>query len=104
MPAFTKVCLASDVASGDMKIYEVAGFTHDILVANVEGVIHATADRCPHEGLSFTDGTLEENMLTCSAHGYEFDIVTGQCTHEKKLCVFRYKVEIQGGWVCIGLF
>jgi nitrite reductase/ring-hydroxylating ferredoxin subunit len=46
-------------------------------VYHVGGRLHAVADVCPHAGAVLSDGELEGPVLTCPAHGSQFDVCTG---------------------------
>jgi nitrite reductase/ring-hydroxylating ferredoxin subunit len=48
-----------------------------IVVFRVGKRLCAVFDACPHAQASLADGTLEGSILTCRAHGSQFDIVTG---------------------------
>ncbi|NUQ34198.1 MAG: Rieske (2Fe-2S) protein [Planctomycetaceae bacterium] len=48
-----------------------------VLLANVDGVIVAYENRCPHQGVPLSKGALEGGQLTCSAHRWCFDLRTG---------------------------
>jgi nitrite reductase/ring-hydroxylating ferredoxin subunit len=49
-----------------------------ILITNVEGEIHAVANRCGDTPLPLQFGTLDGAELRCSWHGCRYDIRTGK--------------------------
>ena len=50
----------------------------EILLANVEGRIHAMSNRCGHMNAPLSDGTLKGNVVVCAFHSARFDVATGK--------------------------
>src|SRR6266576_2524260 len=101
---------ASAIAVGERKIVEIAG--RSIGVFNVNGKFIAVLNVCPHELAPVcavaVGGTTEKSrpaeyryaregeILRCPWHGWEFDLLSGQClTDARKLK--QYEVEVRGG-------
>jgi toluene monooxygenase system ferredoxin subunit len=74
--AFRKVATLDELWDGEMTVLEIEG--HVVLLVNVDGIIQAYADSCPHLGTRLSQGSLQRNVLTCATHGWEFDACTGQ--------------------------
>ena len=51
---------------------------YHVLVARVDGALHAIEDACPHSGESLCRGHIEDGAVVCPAHGWAIDLVTGQ--------------------------
>jgi HEAT repeat protein/nitrite reductase/ring-hydroxylating ferredoxin subunit len=64
-----------ELARGTMKAVQ-AGDT-EILVANIDGKIHAIRNTCTHQGCKLSKGTLEGDAVRCACHGSVFDLNTG---------------------------
>jgi phenylpropionate dioxygenase-like ring-hydroxylating dioxygenase large terminal subunit len=47
---------------------------------SVDGVPHASLDRCPHLGASLSAGRIENDHIVCPFHGFRYD-GDGRCTH-----------------------
>ncbi len=45
---------------------------------DVEGVVRAAADHCPHRGVALSVGGIQDGHLQCPFHGFEFDS-SGKC-------------------------
>jgi naphthalene 1,2-dioxygenase system ferredoxin subunit len=50
----------------------------DVLLANVDGGILATDDRCPHMSAPLSLGTLSGCVVDCPLHSGRFDLCTGE--------------------------
>jgi len=92
-----RVCPADEVAPGQMKGFAVDSIEWPVLVANVDGVLHATSSVCPHEDVSLLEGALAAGCITCPGHAYEFDLASGRCAHDSALTLFRFKTTIVDG-------
>jgi nitrite reductase/ring-hydroxylating ferredoxin subunit len=60
---------------GTMTAIDVDGVR--VAVANVDGVLHAFPDLCPHRQCSLSEGTIVGAVVTCPCHESQFDVTTG---------------------------
>ena len=51
-----------------------------VAIYQIDGAIHAVADRCPHAGALLSEGELCGRQITCPRHGSQFDVCTGERT------------------------
>lgn len=56
---------------GLFRAFQVEGV--DIVMANVGGELRAFASRCPHQGGSLNRAHLEEKVLICPWHQWQFE-------------------------------
>lgn len=49
----------------------------EIALFNLEGNIYGLENVCPHQGGPVGEGDIEEGVVTCPWHGWQFDITTG---------------------------
>jgi nitrite reductase/ring-hydroxylating ferredoxin subunit len=75
-PVYRRVCGTANVAPGRMTAVDVEG--QAILIANVEGQIHAVTNRCGETPLPLQFGTLDGAELRCPWHGCRYDVRTGK--------------------------
>lgn len=47
-------------------------------LANVDGVVHAVDNNCPHGGGPLAKGTLNGRELTCPWHAWRWDVTSGR--------------------------
>lgn len=57
--------------------------------------LRAYQDVCPHKGVPLTDGDLDDGILVCGVHLWEFDVVTGDSVNPcgEKLVGFPCRVN-----------
>ena len=75
MDRFVTVARSRDVPPGTMRAVQV-GQT-PILLANVDGIVHACGGWCTHRGAPLDEGNLWEATVSCPYHGGQFDVQTG---------------------------
>lgn len=71
-----RVAEAGEPAEG--RVRTVHAGTAAICLTRHEGTVGALDNRCPHQGGPLGEGTIENGLLRCPWHGYDYDPVTGQ--------------------------
>jgi len=74
-----------------------------VLLVNVDGAVCAYEDRCRHKGVKLSEGRLEGTVLTCAAHGWQYDARTGQGINPANVALVRYPVKVEGPYVFVDL-
>lgn len=98
-PGFVAVAETGDLWDGEMESYDLDG--REVLLILLDGEYHAFDGSCPHQGTSLAYGTLEDGLLTCGAHEWEFDVRTGQGVNPRTACLRRHEVRVAGGRVLV---
>lgn len=98
-----RVCRADEVQPGETRGFAVPGVAVPILIANIEGTHVAATSMCPHEDVSLLGGKRKGTRIICPGHGYQFDLLTGTCSHDSRLALTRYKVAIVNGELYVDL-
>ncbi len=75
--------------------------TRRIAVWNVAGRFHAIEDACRHMKAPLSTGRLDGTTLTCSWHGWKYDVTTGACHDKSWGCVRTFPVRIEDGMVLV---
>ena len=71
-----------------------------VALYQLDGSLHAIADRCPHAGAVLSEGELEQRVLTCPRHGSQFDVCTGERLRgPADTGIATYPVVVAGGQV-----
>jgi toluene monooxygenase system ferredoxin subunit len=98
-PGFVAVADCDELWDGEMESYDLDG--QEVLLIRLDGEYHAYDGACPHQSTSLAAGTLDGNLLTCSAHEWEFDARTGQGINPRIACLRRREVRVSGGRVLV---
>jgi nitrite reductase/ring-hydroxylating ferredoxin subunit len=100
MPEF-KIASGGDVAPGQGRTVRAAG--REFALLNVDGELIAIDDACPHMRASLSGGEVKGRTVTCSWHGWQFDLDTGRCLGVEWARVRRYPLRLEGGEVYLVL-
>jgi nitrite reductase (NADH) small subunit len=100
MPNFTRLASQSELPSaGEAKEFFCGDKT--VCVANVNGRFSAMDNVCPHRGGSLGQGIVENGKVVCPWHGWQFDPITGESTHNPKAKLSVYVLEFHNPDVLI---
>lgn len=98
---FVKVAQLSQINPGEMINVDFPS-GDSILIANIEGAIHACDDICSHAYASLSEGDLNGPEVECPLHGAIFNITTGQpLTPPADAPIKVYQVQIEGDDILI---
>ena len=91
-----------DLKDGEMKAFDV-GETK-VLLARVNGNVHAVGATCPHYGAPLAEGALCGERIICPWHHASFDVKSGDLLEPPALDALpRYEVRIEGERVIVAL-
>ncbi len=97
---FVKVAQVSEIKPGEMIAVEVDN--EQVLLANVNGSIHAVDDVCSHAYATLSEGELSGEEVECPLHGGTFNVTTGDVLGPPADESVRvYRVQIEGDRVYI---
>lgn len=100
-PIYRRVLDAAELDPGVLASVEIGG--RAILLANVDGSVHAVADQCGDTPLPLRFGRLEGALVRCSWHGCRYDVRTGhRVDGEGRLEVFPVRIEEGGILLAVG--
>ena len=93
---FVTAIKTNEIRAGGVTAIDVRGTR--VAVANVGGTYYAFDDECTHEQCSLAEyGELAGTTLTCTCHGSEFDVRTGNVLAPPATVPVRvYAVRVAG--------
>lgn len=74
--AVVAVCPLTELPAGAVRCADVDGVT--VAVFNIDGTLHAVADRCTHARARLSEGELEGDEVVCPVHFGRFHLPTGR--------------------------
>lgn len=101
MSQFVKVAKKSEIPEDTGKKIEIQG--QEIALFKKDGKICAIHSVCPHQGGPLEEGGVHEGKVMCPWHGWEFDIVTGECSFNDSIKVPTFKVKEEGDDVYVAV-
>ncbi|MFT3882361.1 MAG: Rieske (2Fe-2S) protein [Gemmatales bacterium] len=95
MADFVTVAKVGDIPEGTSKAVAV-GTKTIALFHRPGGVWNAIDDYCPHMGASLAEGRLEDGVVECPWHAWQFRLSDGTWVNSPKLKIGCYEVRVQG--------
>jgi len=74
--------------------------TNVLMVRTREGLF-AYQGECPHKGVALCEGRLNGDLLTCSAHGWEFNVANGRGVNPRNAELKKFPLKIEGDEIWI---
>jgi toluene monooxygenase system ferredoxin subunit len=88
-----------DLWIGQLVGVSVAGVP--VLLVGLEDRVCAYEDSCTHQRVKLSEGTLEGNVLTCGAHGWCYDALTGAGINPSDTALKRFAVRVEDGDILV---
>lgn len=95
MADFVTVAKLDEVPEGTSKAFTIGQKTVAIF-HQPGGVWNAIDDYCPHMGASLAEGTLQDGVVECPWHSWQFRLKDGTWVNSPKLKIGCYEVRVLG--------
>lgn len=99
--SFRTVARVGEIPDGQGRPYDVGDRV--IAVFNDGGTYFATDDACPHKGIPLCDGIVYDRTVTCTWHGWCFDLATGQHRESGRMLLGTYPVRLVGNEIQVAV-
>ena len=73
-----------------------------VAITHYEGEYHAMANECPHQGGPLGEGSIEDGLLRCPWHGWDFYPDSGETPGEFDDCVETFPTEVRDDGIYVG--
>jgi nitrite reductase/ring-hydroxylating ferredoxin subunit len=101
-PRYVAIGPAAAVPVGEMR--ELVVEDVELVVVNLDGELTAFANRCPHQGGPLAKGKLQDGVIWCPWHLWQFDAKTGRARFpEGYTRAARYPLKIEDGQILVDL-
>ncbi len=101
MAEFVKAAKVAELKPGTARTIEAGG--KSIALCNADGRIFAVDNTCLHRGGPLGEGFLDGTTLTCPWHGWQYDLATGQATHNPAAKLACYETRVEGDDVLVSV-
>jgi 3-phenylpropionate/trans-cinnamate dioxygenase ferredoxin subunit len=98
---WTDVLDEKALAEGMLQVVYPQGV--NVVLARVDGAVHAVAGACVHLGCPLFNGTLVGHTLTCPCHDWRFDLRTGRFLDAPELGLQVYGARAEQGRLFVSL-
>ena len=96
---FVKVAEVDQVAAGSSRAVWVAG--RELALFNVDGEFYCIENSCPHNDGPLSEGYLQEDVVMCPWHAWQFNVRTGCMLYNESICVATYLCKVVDGEVLV---
>lgn len=97
-----KVLEKGDLAEG--RVTTVTAGVHSICLTHYDGQYSALCNHCPHQGGPMGEGSIENGVLRCPWHGWDFDPITGKAPGSfEDGGLQRYPLEERDDGIYVGI-
>ena len=94
---FVPVARVEEVPPGT--VTTVHAGDEEIALAHCDGGFYAVQQHCVHLQGPLGEGHLEDCVLTCPWHGWQYDVRTGQNEFDRAIQLRTYDVQVEDGEV-----
>jgi nitrite reductase/ring-hydroxylating ferredoxin subunit len=98
---FVETARLDELPMGQGTVVTIAN--RDVALFNVGGTIYAIENACLHQGQSLGSSSLDGCVVTCRAHGWRYNVTTGQTLHVPDYGVRTYPVKVVDGTIMVAL-
>ena len=95
------VARVDDVPPGSVRTVKAG--EEEIALAHVDGEFYATQHACLHLHGPLGEGSVDDHVLTCPWHGWQYDVRTGENEFDRAIRLQCYEVRVEHGNVQIAL-
>ena len=69
-----------------------------------DGTFYSREMSCKHQGADLSMSPVSGGKVTCSRHGWQYDLATGRCVNRDSPPLREHAVEVEGDAVFVSLF
>lgn len=93
---------ADQVPNNELRVVATGGI--NLLLCNVAGTVYAFQNRCAEGNVSLNESVLEDGVLTCACHEYQFDVrQKGRCLTDVALRLEALPLRVENEIVKVAL-
>lgn len=94
---FIRVGYLRDMDRVRMKSFRMLGRVVAV-IREPDGSLWATEIACKHQNADLvTEGRWDGDIVTCSRHGWKYDLRTGQCLNQNSAILRRHHLKVVAG-------
>jgi Fe-S cluster biogenesis protein NfuA/nitrite reductase/ring-hydroxylating ferredoxin subunit len=95
------VCRIDEIPQGGILARVVGG--QNVVLSRQGAVISCFQNACAHLGMEIDGGAVEDGIITCPYHGFQYDLATGECLTAPEVQLQPHAVRLTGNRVEVRL-
>ena len=84
----------SDIPEGSIRATEIGG--EKLLLSRQGPIVTCFQNACAHLGFPLHDGEIEDGIITCPHHGFQYDLASGECLTAPEVALQSHAVRVIG--------
>ncbi|HPX85408.1 MAG TPA: Rieske (2Fe-2S) protein [Candidatus Hydrogenedentes bacterium] len=97
-----KAAKVSDFENRCVRSVRILG-RHVAIIKNPDSSFRAMEGGCKHQNADLTTGKVSNGIVTCSWHGWQYDIESGACVQGGSASLRPYACRVEGDDILISL-
>ena len=94
-------CRLEEIPQGGVITRIVGG--ESVILSRQGAVVSCFRNACAHLGMEIDGGAVENGVITCPAHGFRYDLATGECLTAPEVQLLPHAVKVIGNRVEVRL-
>jgi Fe-S cluster biogenesis protein NfuA/nitrite reductase/ring-hydroxylating ferredoxin subunit len=95
------VCRLDEIPQGGVSAKVVGG--HNVILSRQGAIVSCFENACAHLGMEIDGGAVENGVITCPYHGFQYDLATGECLTAREVQLQAHAVKVTGNRVEVRL-
>lgn len=84
----------SEIPDGGVRSQNLAG--EDVILSRRGSIVTCFQNACAHLGLALDEGPVENGIITCPYHGFQYDLASGECITAPAVQLQPHAVRVVG--------
>jgi len=90
-----------DIPEGGVLKFKITG--EDVILSKNGDIVACFQNACAHLNLPLDEGEIEDGILTCPHHGFQYDLQSGECLTAPEVQLLPHAVRVINGNVQVRL-
>ncbi|MFD2055011.1 MULTISPECIES: NifU family protein [Mesorhizobium] len=95
------VCRLDEIPLGGISTLVVGG--QDVILSRQDAIVSCFQNACAHLGIPLDSGDVEQGIITCPHHGFQYDLSSGECLTAPEVALQSHAVRVIGNRVEVRL-
>ena len=84
----------SDIPDGGMRANEIGG--EKVILSRQGSTVTCFQNSCAHLGMTIDEGEIDNGVITCPHHGFQYDLASGECLTAPEVQLQSHAVRVIG--------
>lgn len=95
------VCRVDEIPQGGISAVTVGG--QNVILSRQDEVVSCFQNACAHLGMELDGGDIDQGIITCPYHGFQYDLTSGECLTAPEVALQSHAVRVVGNRVEVRL-